>query len=72
MDPDKYQKPKKKLDDFIRYSNMAFEMVAIMGIGTWSGVLIDDWLKLGFPVFTLVLMILSVVGAIYHAIRKFI
>ena len=72
MDPDKYQKPKKRLDDFIRYSNMAFEMVAIMGIGTWSGVLIDDWLELGFPVFTLVLMILSVVGAIYHAIRKFI
>jgi len=72
MDPDKYQKPKKKLDDFIRYSNMAFEMIAIMGIGTWSGILIDDWLELGFPVFTLVLMILSVVGAIYHAIRKFI
>jgi hypothetical protein len=72
MSPDKYQKPKKKLDDFIRYSNMAFEMIAIMGIGTWSGILIDDWLELGFPVFTLVLMVLSVVGAIYHAIRKFI
>jgi len=72
MDPEKYQKPKKKLDDFIRYSNLAFEMVAIMGIGTWSGILIDDWLELGFPVFTLVLMVLSVVGAIYHAIRKFI
>jgi F0F1-type ATP synthase assembly protein I len=72
MDQEKYQKPKKKLDDFIRYSNMAFEMVAIMGIGTWSGILIDDWLELGFPVFTLVLMVLSVVGAIYHAIRKFI
>jgi len=72
MDPEKYQKPKKKLDDFIRYSNMAFEMIAIMGIGTWSGILIDDWLELGFPVFTLVLMVLSVVGAIYHAIRKFI
>jgi F0F1-type ATP synthase assembly protein I len=72
MNSDKYQKPKKKRDDFIRYSNMAFEMVAIMGIGTWSGILIDDWLELGFPVFTLVLMVLSVVGAIYHAIRKFI
>jgi hypothetical protein len=72
MNSDNYQKPKKKLDDFIRYSNMAFEMVAIMGIGTWSGILIDDWLELGFPVFTLVLMVFSVVGAIYHAIRKFI
>jgi len=72
MDLDKYQKPKKKLDDFIRYSNLAFEMLAIMGIGTLSGILIDDWLEWKFPVFTLVLMILSVVGAIYHVIRKFI
>lgn len=72
MNPKKYQKPKKKFDDFIRYSSLAFEMIVIMGVGTWSGILIDDWLELGFPVFTLVLMILSVVGAIYYAIRKFI
>jgi Sec-independent protein secretion pathway component TatC len=72
MNPDQYRKPKKKLDDFIRYSSLAFEMIVIMGVGTWSGILIDDWLELGFPVFTLALMILSVVGAIYYVIRKFI
>jgi Sec-independent protein secretion pathway component TatC len=72
MIPNKYQKPKKKFDDFIRYSSLAFEMIVIMGIGTWSGILIDDWLDLGFPAFTLGLMVLSVIGAIYHAIRKFI
>ena len=72
MIPNKYQRPKKKFDDFIRYSSLAFEMIVIMGIGTWSGILIDDWLDLGFPAFTLGLMILSVIGAIYHAIRKFI
>jgi len=72
MNPNKYQKPKKKFDDFIRYSSLAFEMIVIMGVGTWSGTLIDHWLDLRFPVFTLVLMILSVVGSIYHAIRKFL
>lgn len=72
MNPNKYQKPKKKIDNFIKYSSLAFEMIAIMGIGTWSGVKIDQWLDLSFPAFTLGLMILSVVGAIYHAIRKFI
>lgn len=72
MNPNQYRKPKKKFDDFIRYSSLAFEMIVIMGVGTWSGTLIDDWLELGFPVFTLVLMILSVIGAIYHVIRKFI
>jgi hypothetical protein len=72
MDQHKYQKPKKKVDDFIRYSGLAFEMIAIMGIGVFAGVKIDRWLGLSFPAFTLGLMVLSVVGAIYHAIRKFL
>lgn len=72
MNPNKIQKPKKKLDDFIRYSSLAFEMIVIMGIGVFAGVKIDQWLGLGFPAFTLILMILSVIGAIYYAIRKFL
>ncbi|MDD2306396.1 MAG: AtpZ/AtpI family protein [Prolixibacteraceae bacterium] len=72
MNPEKYQKPKKKLDDFIRYSSLAFEMIVIMGVGTWSGTLIDQWIGFKFPVFTLVLMILSVIGAVYHVVRKFL
>lgn len=68
----KDQKPKKQFDDFIRYSSLAFEMMIIMGIGVWLGVKLDQWLSMSFPVFTLGLMILAVIGAIYHAIRKFI
>ena len=47
-------------------------MIIIMGFGVWLGIRIDQWLGLSFPAFTLGLMILSVLGAIYHAIRKFI
>ena len=72
MNQSKYQKPRKQVDDFIRYSSLAFEMIAIMGIGVFTGVKIDQWLSLAFPVFTLGLMILSVIGAIYYAIRKFL
>jgi F0F1-type ATP synthase assembly protein I len=72
MNPNKIQKPKKKLDDFIRYSSLAFEMIVIMGLGVFAGVKIDKWLGLSFPVFTLILMILAVIGAIYYAIRKFL
>lgn len=71
MDPN-YKEPKKKFDDFIRYSNLAFEMVAIMGAGTFSGWLVDNWLETKFPIFLLVFMVLSVVGSIFYAIRKFI
>ena len=72
MKQDKFHKKKKKLDDFIRYSNLAFEMVAIMGVGVFAGIKIDQWLEMRFPAFTLGLMILSVAGAIYHVIRKFL
>jgi len=72
MNQNKEKKPKKKFDDFIRYSSLAFEMIAIMGLGVLLGTKIDQWLSLSFPAFTLGLMILSVVGAIYHAIRKFL
>jgi F0F1-type ATP synthase assembly protein I len=66
------QKSKKRFDDFIRYSNLAFEMIAIMAAGTGAGWAVDHWLELKFPVFTLVLMVLSVIGAIYQAVRKFL
>ena len=72
MNQNKEQKPKKQFDDFIRYSSLAFEMMIIMCAGVWIGVKLDQWLKTNFPVFTLVLMILSVIGSVYHAIRKFL
>ncbi len=56
----------------MRYSGLGFEMIVIMAVGVFAGIKIDRWLSLSFPAFTLVLMILSVVGAIYHAIRKFL
>ena len=66
------KKPKKKLDHFIRYSSLAFEMIAIMAFGVFAGYKIDEWLQLSFPAFTLALMILSVIAAIYHAIKNFL
>lgn len=68
----KVKEPKKKFDDFIRYSNLAFEMVAIMGIGTWLGWVIDNWFNFKFPIFLLIFMVLSVIGAIFYAIRRFL
>jgi F0F1-type ATP synthase assembly protein I len=72
MKDKKFQKQKRKFDDFIKYSNLAFEMIAIMAAGTFAGYKLDQWLKMDFPAFTLGLMILSVIGAIYHVMRKFL
>lgn len=71
-DQKKPEKPREKTDNFIRYSGLAFEMIAIMAVGVFAGYKIDGWLDLSFPAFTLGLMILSVVAAIYHAIKNFL
>lgn len=70
MDP--LKKKKKYLDSYARYSSIGFQMLAIILLGVFGGVKLDQWLKLGVPVFTIILSILSVVLAIYYAIKDFL
>ena len=67
----KSKKPytRKKANSFIRYSNLAFEMMAIIGGFTFLGYKIDQWMQNEFKAFTFGLMVLSVVIAIVHGIR---
>lgn len=51
---------------------MAAQMAAIIVGGVLGGIQLDKWLNWGFPVFTLVLTLLSVFLAIYYFIRDFI
>jgi F0F1-type ATP synthase assembly protein I len=66
----KKKKNKKKFDVFIRYSNLGFEMMTIIAIGTFLGFKIDQWMNNDFKVFTLVFIILSVIGSIFYATRN--
>lgn len=70
MNRQKQNKPKKRLDDFIRYSSLGFEMMAIIGIFTFLGYKIDQWMENEFNGFTLGLMIFSVIVAIIYGTRN--
>lgn len=59
------RKKKKSLDNYARYSSIAFQMLIIILIGVFGGIKLDEWLKLSIPAFTIVLSILAVVLAIY-------
>ena len=66
-------KPNKEsrspLESYARYSSLAFQMFAIILIGIFGGYKLDQWLKIGFPVFTVLLSIISVATAIYTAVK---
>ena len=63
---------KKALENYAKYSSIAIQMLAIILLGVFGGIKIDEWLNLQFPVFTLILSILSVILAIFYVIKDLI
>ena len=63
------RKKKKYLDNYARYSSIAFQMLVIILLGVFGGIKLDQWLHLKFPVFTVVLSMLSVILAIYYVTK---
>jgi ATP synthase protein I len=76
LQPLKKKNPKKQeskdINDFAKYSGMAFQMVAIIAVTTWGGIKLDKLAGFETPVFTIVLSLLGVFAAIYTAIKDFI
>ena len=62
----------KGINDFGRYSGIAFQMVAIILLTTWGGIELDKILNFKTPVFTIILSLLGVFAAIYTAVKDFI
>jgi F0F1-type ATP synthase assembly protein I len=67
---DQYRKNKNRFDSFIRYSSLAFEMMGMIGVGTFLGYKIDQAMENNFMWFTLILMVFSVVGTVVYTIWK--
>jgi F0F1-type ATP synthase assembly protein I len=63
---------KSLLNNYARYSGLAFQMLAIILIGVWVGIKLDEWLKMQIPVFTVLLSVIFVFLAVYSAIREFL
>ena len=70
--PKKQKSNRSTLNDYARYSGLAFQMIAIILIGVFGGIKLDELVKWEFPVFTLVLTLLAVVGAMYYAVKDLI
>jgi hypothetical protein len=67
--PKQSKDPKRQAADFARYSGLAFEMMAIIGLGTWGAVWLDDYLGSNTPWFTITVAPLSVVASLYLIIK---
>lgn len=62
----------KNLNDFAKYSGMAFQMFAIIFLTSWGGSKLDKISGNETPVFTIILSLLGVFAAIYTVLKDFI
>lgn len=53
-----------------RYGALGLQMVAIVVLSIWAGHWIDGRLHWGFPVFTLLMALLGLAGAIWYLYRE--
>jgi predicted membrane channel-forming protein YqfA (hemolysin III family) len=60
----------KPLNEYVKYSGLAFQMAALLLLGYWAGGKIDQWLGLHFPIFTVSLMVLFMVISLYSLIKS--
>ncbi|TGV03820.1 AtpZ/AtpI family protein [Flavivirga rizhaonensis] len=68
----KDQKPKKQLSNYARFSGIAIQMFAIIGVGTFSGVKLDEKFPNENNLYTIFMSLTSVIFAIIFVIRRII
>lgn len=61
---------KKPNNDLAKYSGMALQMGATIALGVWGGMKLDEKFPVAkFPLFTIVLSLLAVLGSMYFVIK---
>lgn len=70
--PKNTEDTKSQLNSYMKYSGMAVQMLATIGLATWAGIKLDDYYKVKNHWFTIFLMLFGVVGSIYFVVRSLI
>ena len=60
---------RKSANVFMRYSGMAFQMIAVLLVAAYSGQWLDDHYNNTQPWFTLVLLLIGVTASMYLIIK---
>jgi len=62
----------KQPNQFIKYSNLFFQMAVIIGFSAWGGNKLDAYFKNNIPFFTIILSLLGIATALYIVLKDFI
>jgi len=64
------QKRKNRINSFARFSGITFQMIAIIGLGSYGGVKLDEAYPNNYSTFTILCSLASVGIAIYFVVKQ--
>ncbi|MEO1054031.1 MAG: AtpZ/AtpI family protein [Bacteroidota bacterium] len=64
------KKEQRTSNQYLKYSNLAFQMLVTIGVAGWLGYELDQYLHLRIPAFMLLFVMLSLAGIIIKLIRS--
>jgi F0F1-type ATP synthase assembly protein I len=69
-EPSLPNKKQNQYNGYLKYSGLAIQLLASIGVCGWIGYKIDQWLQMKYPVFMLVLGFLGFGGSLYQVYRS--
>ncbi|MCG8476615.1 MAG: AtpZ/AtpI family protein [Cytophagales bacterium] len=64
----KFQRLHKETASYLKFTGMGFQMIAVLLLAYWGGRKLDAWLGDGGVVWTVVLLLVAVVGTMLSVI----
>jgi len=72
MEDDKQKDLRPKVNNYVKYSGMVFQLAIVIGLGVWGGRSLDKYLELKFPAFTLILLFVALFAGMYWTLKDLI
>ena len=64
------QKRPKQFNAYLKYSGLAIQLVATIGVSGWLGYWLDNYLELKYPIFIILFTLSAFTGVMYHLYRS--
>ena len=69
---EKSSKKSKPHNSYLRFSGVAIQMGAIIGLGAWGGSALDTHYQISNKIFTITLILFAVASSLYLVIKEVI
>ncbi len=70
MKQEKKPSKKQQYNTYLKFSAIAIQMGAIIGLGSWAGHALDEKYQTSKPYFTIVFALVSIAAALYLVIKE--